>query len=329
MSTTGSIRRRPTAEATYRKNDHMSNEVTSTRKAFEELGVTETTLSPDQKQFFDENGYLVIPMEEARLQELGIDLQEQRDLVQKWLDLEGPYGGREGKEDTVTADKPLEPKARRLANMVDKEAAFRRLITIPEVLAATHHILKDDIKLSSLNMREPMPGQNQRKHIEWAPRSADDDPYAGILTFLFIDDSNLDNGPLKVIPGSHRKFGWPDDYFDPFEEHPDEVILTAPAGTLVAMNVHLWHGGTKNLSGKRRRTQCINYRRRSLPQLLNQKRYLSPATLQQLSPAERYLLAANDDDPIQEDMGVGVAAMYQKAYGRPIEKPETSGAGER
>ena len=301
----------------------MSHEINTTREALDALGVNDETLSQESKEFFDENGFLVIPMSESRLAALGIDLQEQRDLVQKWLDLEGPLGGREGKEDTVTAANPLEPNAKRLANMVDKEAAFRRLVTIPEVLAATHHVLKDEIKLSSLNMREPAPGQNQRKHIEWAPRSKDSDPYAGVLTFLFIDDSDLENGPLQVIPGTHKKFGWPDDYFDPFDTHPDEITLTAPAGTLVCMNVHLWHGGTKNLSGRRRRTQCINFRRRSLPQLLNQKRYLSPATANQLTSAERYLLATRDEDPIQEAAGVGVAAMYAEAYGKPIEKPDS------
>lgn len=301
----------------------MTDSINSIGRALEAAGVRDDTLSIEQTDFFDANGYLVIQLSDQRLAELGIDLQEQRDLVQKWLDLEGPYGGREGKEDVVTADSPLEPKARRISNMVDKEAAFRRLITIPEVLAATHHALKGDFKLSSLNMREPMPGQHQRIHMDWVPRGEEDEPFSGIVTFFFADDSNLDNGPLRVIPGTHKRTGWPDDHFYPFDEHPDEIIVTAPAGSLVVMNVNLWHGGSVNLTGKRRRTLCINYRQRHLPQLLNQRRYLSPATTLQLTETERYLLATRDEDPIQETLSAGIAAAYREAYGRPIELPDT------
>ena len=88
------------------------------------------------------------------------------------------------------------------------------------------------------------------------------------------------------------------------------------------MNIHLWHGGTLNKTGKLIRTICINYRWRSLPQLLNQKQFLSPATMNKLTPEERYLLAVRDNDEIQTEPAVGVAAMYAEAYGLPIRKPE-------
>ena len=72
--------------------------------------------------------------------------------------------------------------------------------------------------------------------------------------------------------------------------HPDEVLLTAPAGTVVVFNSHLWHGGTKNRSDQPRRALHSYFGRRSRGQQLDQKKYARPETLARLSPAARFIL---------------------------------------
>jgi len=60
-----------------------------------------------------------------------------------------------------------------------------------------------------------------------------------------------DNGPLRVIPGSHRSARDPADdmEFPGMGPHPDEVKLIAPAGSLILFNsASLWHSGTLNYS---------------------------------------------------------------------------------
>ena len=89
--------------------------VSSIAEALRLSGVSDHTLTRDHRDRLDEDGFIVLPMSSARWREVGIDIAEQRDLIQKWLDHEGSYGGREGKEDTLTADNPLEPGANRLA----------------------------------------------------------------------------------------------------------------------------------------------------------------------------------------------------------------------
>jgi ectoine hydroxylase-related dioxygenase (phytanoyl-CoA dioxygenase family) len=61
-----------------------------------------------------------------------------------------------------------------------------------------------------------------------------------------------DNGPLRVIPGSHRVDRNPVDTL-PFGcemgPHPAEVKFVAPAGSVILFNgADLWHFGTFNYS---------------------------------------------------------------------------------
>ena len=66
--------------------------------------------------------------------------------------------------------------------------------------------------------------------------------------------------------------------------HPDEVLLMAPAGTVVVFNSHLWHGGTLNRSSRPRRALHSYFTRRANGQQLDQKKYVRPETLTRLTP---------------------------------------------
>jgi ectoine hydroxylase-related dioxygenase (phytanoyl-CoA dioxygenase family) len=60
-----------------------------------------------------------------------------------------------------------------------------------------------------------------------------------------------DSGPLRVIPGSHRRSEPPIDmehgYATGMGPHPDEVKIIAPAGSVILFNsADLWHSGTFN-----------------------------------------------------------------------------------
>jgi ectoine hydroxylase-related dioxygenase (phytanoyl-CoA dioxygenase family) len=67
-------------------------------------------------------------------------------------------------------------------------------------------------------------------------------------------------------------------------------VAECPAGSVVMINAHTWHGGTTNLSGKRRRVLHAYYTAREHPQQQDQRRWLLPETVAWLSPAQRWLL---------------------------------------
>jgi ectoine hydroxylase-related dioxygenase (phytanoyl-CoA dioxygenase family) len=85
--------------------------------------------------------------------------------------------------------------------------------------------------------------------------------------------------------------GRPEDLLaDPAAPHPDEIIAEVPAGSVVMINAHTWHGGTTNTSGARRRVLHAYYTAREHPQQQDQRRWLTPETNAWLSPAQRWLL---------------------------------------
>jgi ectoine hydroxylase-related dioxygenase (phytanoyl-CoA dioxygenase family) len=106
-----------------------------------------------------------------------------------------------------------------------------------------------------------------------------------------LDDFTELNGATRCVPGSHRSGRSPaDDLGDPTKDHPDQILLTAPAGSVIIFNAHLWHGATLNTTDQRRRGMTMSYARRDEPQQLDQKAYIRKAVYDRLSPAARYLL---------------------------------------
>ena len=81
-----------------------------------------------------------------------------------------------------------------------------------------------------------------------------------------------------------------DEMPDPSAAHPDQVTLAAPAGTVIVFNSHLWHGGTRNNTGRPRRAMHSYFTRRGNGQQLNQRKYIRPETRARLSPAAAFIL---------------------------------------
>jgi hypothetical protein len=223
-------------------------------------------------------------------------------VVDDLLDREGWDAGWEHVRSQQRKGQAPEPGVFRLSNLVNKHRIFRRAMVAPFPLAASRQVIRDEIKLTSLQIREPRPnGGAQALHIDWRPRRWATAPFGACASFLYLDDVTQNNGALRYVPRSHRILGEPTDYVDPMEPHPQEVVVEAGRGTMVCVNAHTWHGGTANPSGKRRRTLFITYRNRKHWQQLDQKRFLDPEVIASLSEPEAYLLGVRPEDPTQND----------------------------
>ena len=236
----------------------------------------------------DEQGYTLLEggMGEALL----------RDLRARILELFEEEGDRAGHEFKT------EEHARRLANLVDKGDVFRRAIALPAVLDGIRHVLGGAIKLSSLNARsaDPHSPEGQPLHVDMAA-IPDERGYWVCNTVWILDDFTRENGPTRMVPGSHKWGKRPQDVLeDAMAPHPDEVLLTGKAGSIAIMNAHLWHAGTANRTAAPRLAMHAFYCRRDKPQQQYQKRLLRPEVQAALTPELRHLLAL--DDPLNDEL---------------------------
>jgi ectoine hydroxylase-related dioxygenase (phytanoyl-CoA dioxygenase family) len=164
-------------------------------------------------------------------------------------------------EDTHT---PEAPRIRRIKDPVQRDALFWEVIRDPGVIGPLQQLIGKSIRLfgSKLNMKSAGYGAPVEWHQDWAfyPHTNDDVLAAGI----FLDDVDAENGPLMVVPDTHRG--------PILNHHNDEgffiggiedaatkfaidkaVPIHGRAGSMSVHHVRAIHGSALNLSGKPRR----------------------------------------------------------------------------
>ncbi len=242
------------------------------------------SLEPSACETLDEHGYLVLPdvMGAALLQRL-------RETVDVLFQQEGERAGSEFKQ---------EPGCRRLANLMNKSDVFREVLCHPVVLGYIRRVLGPGLKLSSMNARRVLPGCLEAQPLHADMAAIPDTRGAWVCNAVWmLDDFTPDNGPLRVVPGTHRKGHLPGDELDDLTvPHPNETIITGRAGTVVIMNAHLWHGGMANRTSQSRTAVHGFFARRDKPQQQYQKGLIDEARQASFSAEIRELLALDDEE---------------------------------
>jgi hypothetical protein len=215
-------------------------------------------------------------------------ISELNSRIDELFALEGDGAGSEFKQ---------EPGCRRLANLMNKGDVFTRVIASTSVLPRVAHVL-GDFKLSSLNVRSVDPGSDVRQPLHADMAAIPDQQGFWVCNVIWmLQDITLENGSLRVIPGTHRYSQLPQEMLsDPLADHPDQVMVTGSAGTIVVMNAHLWHGGVENRSTIPRRALHAFYCRRDKPQQQYQKALIDDDVQSSFTPELRHLLALDDPE---------------------------------
>ena len=205
--------------------------------ALAQLGVTERTLDEATRERLDRDGYAPLP---------GMLTEEQlaraRTRVAELAAAEGDAAGREVHQEAGTD---------RLADLVNKDPVFEVCFTDPRLLACIAHVL-GDFKLSSLNSRAALPGAGlQALHAGGRPAASGRTRCATRSGCLTISPRRTGR-PGWCRARTARRFG-PRCGARSARPVPRQVTLTAPAGTVIVFNSHLWHGGTRNNTDRPRR----------------------------------------------------------------------------
>lgn len=256
-------------------------------EALVELGVRADTLTDAEKAQLDQEGYLPL---------LGLlsasQVEALRARQEALLAAEGDRAGMEVHQEAGTD---------RLSDLINKGTVYHIVLTHPRLLAGIAHVLKGDLKLSSLNSRAALPGQGlQGLHADWGRLETPGD-YQVCNSVWMLDDFTPDNGATRVVPGSHLTGKTPgDEMANPSDTHPNELLVQGKAGDVVIFNAHVWHGGTVNRTERPRRAMHGYFTRRHQTQQLDQQKHLRRATWEQLSPAARVVLGVTEPDSSRE-----------------------------
>jgi ectoine hydroxylase-related dioxygenase (phytanoyl-CoA dioxygenase family) len=188
-----------------------------------------------------------------------------------------------------------------LKDLVNRAAEFDTAFSHPGVMTAVRHVLGDNMKLSYLHMRQPAPGAgHQDLHLDTYEDPAVHPVHYFCNTIWMLDDFTEDNGPTRFVPRSHR---WGTDprsgMGDPYAEHPDQVLVTGQAGSVIVFDGHVWHGGTRNHSGTRRRGLFCAWVHRTAYPIDDQRKLLCPQTYARLDDARRFLLDVHGASPLE------------------------------
>jgi phytanoyl-CoA hydroxylase len=168
----------------------------------------------------------------------------------------------------------MEPKqnpdgrlVRRIYDPCSRYTPFRELSDSPKLLDAVEALLGPDLlfQYSKINMKPASIGSVVEWHqdVSYYPLTNS----SSLAVLLYLDDADLDNGCLQVIPRrqndrllDHNQDGY---FVGKIVETVDEseaVPLEGKAGTAIFMNCMTPHSSVTNRSDRPRRTLILSYR---------------------------------------------------------------------
>ncbi|MBY6122396.1 phytanoyl-CoA dioxygenase family protein [Mameliella alba] len=215
-------------------------------------------LSREQQDFYAENGYLkveqvVTPEELAELQAVTDGL----------IDASRAITESDDRFDLDTGHSADAPRLTRIKLPHKQHPVYDRILKHSKVTEVLNDLLGPDTVLNTakLNCKAPGGGAAVEWHQDWAFYPATND---SLLAFgLMLEDVTEDNGPLLVIPGSHKGpvlshhaggvFCGAIDPDDPLFEKDRIVTLTGKAGDMTVHHVRLLHGSAPNVSDRARK----------------------------------------------------------------------------
>ena len=215
-------------------------------------------LSSDQKAAYEREGYLLlegrVPME---------IIAAMRDEIARFEAMAAGMTVSDARLDLEDSHTAEAPRIRRVKRPDTQSDVFQELMLSDHILAPVRDLIGPDLRLqtSKLNMKSAGFGAAIEWHQDWAfyPQTNDDVLAVGVL----IDDMEAVNGPLMVLPGTHRGpvhdhhangvFAGGIDLAAAGLDPAEAAVLTGPAGSITIHHARIVHGSALNRSDRPRR----------------------------------------------------------------------------
>lgn len=208
---------------------------------------------------YQENGFIVVEnvLDAATLGRL-------RSVVDEIVAAAAGVTAHNSVYDLEPSHTPETPRVRRVKTPHKVHPIFWDIVRQPKLTSILRTLLGPNVRLhgSKLNMKLPHCGAAVEWHQDWAfyPHTNDDVLAVGVM----LDDIDEDNGPLLVLPGTHRMDKIWDHHQDgrfcgamnpastPDLDYSRAVACTGKAGSVSFHHVRLVHGSAQNTSDKPR-----------------------------------------------------------------------------
>jgi ectoine hydroxylase-related dioxygenase (phytanoyl-CoA dioxygenase family) len=214
-------------------------------------------LSREQVETYREQGYLLV--EDVIDREL---LERLRRATHEMIDRSRAVTASDAVFDLDEGHSAERPRLTRIKQPHLNVPGFDEVMHAPKVKAALQALLGPAVRLQTtkLNTKAPGGGAAVEWHQDWAfyPHTNDDLLAVGLM----LEDVDEANGPLMVIPGTHKGpvlshavngvFAGAIDPADPLFEREKAVTLTGRAGSMTVHHVRLLHGSAPNMSDRAR-----------------------------------------------------------------------------
>lgn len=181
--------------------------------------------------------------------------------------------GMTGHDDVLDLDEthtPDAPRVRRIKRPHLRHPEYAAYWRHPGIIAALTDLWGPNIRsdTSKLNMKLAGHGAAVEWHQDWVfyPHTNDDLAEVGIM----IDAATTGNGPMLVVPGSHKgplfshhvngRFCGAMDPHEPGAHYERAVPLTGPAGSITIHHARVIHGSGPNRSDTDRRFMLLQFR---------------------------------------------------------------------
>jgi hypothetical protein len=151
-------------------------------------------------------------------------------------------------------------------NMQWHGGIITQLIDHAPVITFLKNLFADDIVFMTYSYAISEPGHpGISLHTDGQPYGSKIFGYEGscpiiIRVLYYLDDLTPEVSPFRVVPRSHLSLHADANPYKRYASHPEEVMVTAQAGSALLLNHRVFHGNFPNAGGYARRMLAIAYR---------------------------------------------------------------------
>lgn len=228
-------------------------------------------LTSAQVERFNRDGYLLLEnaIDPTMLAKLNAEFDQWKEESRHQIEPYGVTYDNRARFDLEPGHNAEQPALRRIASPIEISDTYLKFMRNNKALDAVSDLLGPNIKFnnSKINSKQPGTATQIKFHQDFLfePRTNND----MVTVLFFLDGLTPENGPLEVVPGSHKGElyeHWHDGVYtgavapEVMDKKKAEAIpCFGPAGSACLMHTTLLHGSGPNLSDKARTLFICEY----------------------------------------------------------------------